>query len=59
MNGYVCFHQRKGRVEVYANTSYEAQLKAAEALKVKKPYEITVILAERDGDQVVHNPATL
>jgi hypothetical protein len=53
MNGYVCFYKGK-RVEVYAKTSYEAQQKAAAILKVKKSYEITVVLAEKDGAQVTH-----
>jgi uncharacterized protein (DUF952 family) len=55
LNGYIAFH--KGRqVEVYAATSYEAQTKAAVMLRVnpKKSYEVTVVLAERAGEQVVH-----
>ena len=57
MNGYVCFYKDK-RVEVYANTSYQAQQKAAQALKVRdsQAYNITVILAEKDGETVTHIP---
>jgi hypothetical protein len=54
MNGYICSHIKKGRVEVYANTSYEAQQKAAVLLKIKKTYEITVFLAEKNEIPVVH-----
>lgn len=49
MNGYVCFHKGK-RVEVYANSSYAAQQKAATMLQAKRVYEVTVMLAEVDGE---------
>jgi hypothetical protein len=58
MNGYVCFYKGK-RVEVYADTSFQAQEKAAAMLKAKKSYEITVVLAERSGQQVTHDGAML
>ena len=35
MNGYICFYKNK-KVEVMADSSYEAQQKAAKHLKVKK-----------------------
>lgn len=53
MNGYVAFYRGK-RTEVYANTSYEAQQKAALHFKAKKSYEVTVMLAEKDGKPVTH-----
>jgi hypothetical protein len=53
MNGYIAFYRGK-QIEVYAPTSYEAQTKAAAIFKAKKSYEVTVMLAERDGEQVVH-----
>ena len=53
MNGYKCFYNGKS-IEVYADTTYAAQLKAAKILKVKKTYQVNVVLCERDGDQVVH-----
>lgn len=53
MNGYVAFYKQQ-RIEVYANSSYEAQQKAAAILKARKSYEVTVVLAERNGEQVVH-----
>lgn len=52
-NGYVAFYKGK-RADVYAATSYEAQKKAAAIFKVKKTYEVTVVLAEKDGKPVVH-----
>ena len=55
MNGYVCFYKTK-RIEVYSDTSYHAQIEAARLLRVKKTYEITVVLAEKDDKQVTHTP---
>jgi hypothetical protein len=55
MNGYKAFY--KGRqCEVMADTSYEAQKKASVVLKAKKSYEVTVMLCEKNGEQVVHAP---
>ena len=54
MNGYVCFYKCK-RVEVYAETSYAAQQKAAAMLKAKRAYEVAVVLAEKDGETVTHS----
>lgn len=53
MNGYVAFYRGK-RIEVRANTSYEAQQKAAVILKAKKSYEVSVVLAEKGDTAVVH-----
>ncbi len=55
MNGYICFYNSR-RIEVYANTTYEAQQKAAKELKVsdKKRYLISVHLAELNGKPYVH-----
>jgi hypothetical protein len=52
-NGYIAFYKGK-QTEVYANTSLEARNKAAVFFKAKKPYEVTVVLAEKNGEQVVH-----
>lgn len=56
MNGYVCFYKGK-RIEILAETSAQAQTKAAAKLKAKKPWEVTVVLAEKNGEQVVHSTA--
>jgi hypothetical protein len=53
MNGYFAFYKGK-QIEVYADTSYAAQLKAAAIFRAKKSYEVTVMLAEKDGQQVTH-----
>ena len=52
-NGYIAFYKGK-RIEVYANTKYEAQQKAAKLLGAKKSYEVNIELAEKDGEQVIH-----
>ncbi len=53
MNGYVCFYKGK-KIEVYADSTYAAQQKAALLFKAKKSYEVNVTLAEKDGEPVVH-----
>ena len=53
MNGYVCFYKGK-RLEVYAETSYDAQKKAAKEFKAKKTWDISVTIAEKDGKQIEH-----
>ena len=53
MNGYKCFYKNK-EIEVYADTTYQAQLKAAEILKVRKSFEITVVLCEINGETITH-----
>ena len=58
LNGYVCFYNRK-RYEVRARTSLEAQTAAAKFFKVKKAYQIAVVLAEQDGKPVMHSTASL
>lgn len=53
MNGYIAFY--KGRkLEVHARSSYEAQCKAASLFKAKRSYDVTVVLCEVEGKQVVH-----
>lgn len=61
MNGYVCFWNGK-RCEVEAETTFQAQQKAepifqkmAGRKKVKR-HDITVMLAEKQGEQVTHLP---
>ena len=58
MNGYIAFYKGK-QLEVKANSSYEAQQKAAQMFRARKSYEVTVILAEKNGQQVTHNGAML
>lgn len=53
MNGYKAFYRNK-TIEVYASTSFEAQTKAAALFKAKKSWEVSVVLCELGGEQVVH-----
>ena len=58
MNGYKAFY--KGReLDIYAATSYAAQIAAAAQFKAKKAHEITIVLCELNGAQVIHNGAIL
>jgi hypothetical protein len=50
-NGYIGIYKGK-QYEVYASSSYEAQQKLAKQLKVKKSYEVSVFLCEKEGKQV-------
>ena len=53
MNGYKAFYKNK-TLEVYANSSYEAQKKAAVEFKARKEYDVTVVLCEKDNKEVEH-----
>jgi len=61
MYGYVCFWNGK-RIELYAETSYKAQQLAQEKFqatagrKKVKGWDISVILAEKNGEEVTHAP---
>lgn len=53
-NGYKAFYKGK-QTDVYANSSYEAQQKAAAKFGAKKSHEVTVVLGTKDGKQVTHS----
>ena len=55
MNGYICLYKGK-KIEVYAESTYEAQKKCALENKIKKSYEISVYLAEKNGEQITTVP---
>jgi hypothetical protein len=57
MNGYICIDRKGKKYEVYADSTYEAQTKCATENKIKKPYEISVYLCEKDGAPVVQSTA--
>jgi hypothetical protein len=59
MNGYICFFNQK-RIEVYAETKYAAQTKAAAIFKTsKKPWRVNVNLAEVDGRPITLSTTSL
>ena len=53
MNGYIAFYKNK-RIEIHAETTLEAQEKAAAHFRVKRWY-VDVYLAEKDGVPVIHS----
>ena len=55
VNGYVGFYRGK-RAECHAETKYKAQCILADKLGAKRSYEVEVVLAEKDGEPVVHLP---
>ncbi len=54
MNRYIGLYKGK-RHEIFAKTSYEAQQVLAKELKVKKRYEISIYLCEKDGKEVTQS----
>ena len=64
MNGYIAFY-RNTQTEVHATTSANAQTAAYNILRERFPrtriraWEITVMIAERDGEPVIHSTAAL
>ncbi len=55
-NGYIALYKNK-KLEVYATSSYQAQLEAAKLFNAKKSYEVSVYLCEKDGKEHTHNAA--
>lgn len=55
--GYVAFYNGK-RHELYAESLYAAKLKAIDHFKApkSKQHMVSVVLAEKDGKEVTHNP---
>ena len=55
---YVAFYKGK-QITVNALRSYDAQLIASKIFKAKKSYEVTVMLASKNDEPVIHDPATI
>jgi hypothetical protein len=47
MNGYIAMYRGK-KIEVHAETSYEAQQKAVAIFKAKKSFDVSVYLCEKE-----------
>lgn len=60
MNTYIAFFNGR-QLELQADSQYAAVLKARKDLKVSKSKEglLSVVLAAKDGEAVVHNTASL
>jgi hypothetical protein len=56
MNEYKAFYGNKQPIDVYAGSSYAAQLRAATVwnLKPSQRCKITVVLAQLNGEPVTH-----
>ena len=52
MNGYKAFYKGNS-IEVMAESSYKAQLEAARVFKAKKSYQVSVVICEKNGQQVM------
>jgi hypothetical protein len=50
MNGYIAMYRGK-KIEVQAETSYEAQQKAVAIFKAKKSFDVSVYLCEKEGEK--------
>jgi hypothetical protein len=57
-NGYKAFFKGKS-IDLYAPSSYKAQLVAAAHFKARKSYDVSVVLCELNGEQVTHSTAAL
>ena len=60
MNKYIAFYNGKKEI-ILADTSYSAQCNAARVFNVsdKKSHLISVMLAEKDGQPIIHSTANL
>jgi len=58
MNGYIAIYKCK-KIEVLADSIYQAQQKAQSIFKCKKGYDINIMLAEVDHKQVIHSTASI
>ncbi len=55
---YIAFYRGK-EITVNALRSFDAQEQAARIFKAKKSYEVTVMLAAKGDEPVIHHPATI
>jgi len=58
MNGYKAFYNGK-TLDILATNSYQAQEQAAKQFKAKKSYQVTVMLCEKEGKQVIHSTVSI
>lgn len=57
MHGYIAFYSGR-RHELHADSLFAAKQKAVAHFKVKpkQAHMVSVVLAEKDGEQVTHTP---
>jgi len=51
MNGYIAMYKGK-QIEIQAESSWDAQVKASKEFNARKSYEVSVFLCEKDGKEV-------
>jgi hypothetical protein len=51
--GFIAMYKEK-KIEIYADSQYQAQVEAAKILGAKKSYNVIVVLAEKDGEDVIY-----
>lgn len=56
MNTYHAFFKGK-KIEVKADTPYQAQQIAAKEFKAKKSYDVAVVLVAVGDREIIHSPA--
>jgi hypothetical protein len=56
-NGYIALYRGR-KTEVFADTSLQAQTKAAAFFKAKKSYEVDVYLSEKEGSEVTQSTSS-
>jgi hypothetical protein len=54
-NYYKAFYKGK-TLTVEAETSYKAQLKAADLFRARKSFDVAVVLVSSKGESVTHKP---
>jgi len=57
MNGYKAFYNGK-QADIYAESLYQAKMEAIKHFKPRRSQEhmVSVVLCEKDGETVVHQP---
>jgi hypothetical protein len=58
VNGYIALYRGR-RAEISADTSYEAQQKAVAIFKARKVWEVSIYLAEKNGETVTHSTSSI
>lgn len=53
MNAYIASYKNKPLIQVHAESSYQAQVKAADIFKAKKRYEVSVYLVKEGAIDIL------
>jgi hypothetical protein len=58
VNGYIALYRGR-RAEIFADTSREAQQKAAAIFKARKVWEVSVYMVEKNGETVTYSTSSI